>query len=533
MEFSTVTADIDVQMYLPEGGPGWVSVLEDVVSGIKAVWGITGVTPKDRVANPGDMSLEVDNNDTNSGGVRGYYSIGHASCREGFAVGTPIRLVLSHPLFGTRVRWVGTVESAPPIPGVLEPKTKIRCVDWMEEAILAHPHGLEVMVDTQADLVFLQLLTSVDRQPDDVVTSAGSDQYPFALDNVQDESSTIRDEFEKLAMSEYGFIYVTGGRLVFEGRSVRATARTPVLTLSEDENIVAMDTTHQREDIFNRAQVSVHPRKRDASATTVLFTLESALFIPRLTSVPLNAPYKDPDQLSQRIGGIDMVDPLVAGTDYNFNSAEDGTGTDETAQLSIAATFGGNAADLVITNNGPFDGYIPAGDLQLRGRSLKDFSPVISDRQDAASVAAFGQNVFPFDMPYQSNPMIGDDTAVFIVFINKDAKTRVISATFMANWDDDLMLHAFDRDISDVLQITAPSIGVDGLFYINGISLDISLSGAIAVKLILVPADTTVFWTLDVDGATELDETTVLGYGLFVSRWIVGVDELNSSTFLN
>ncbi len=40
-------------------GAGWVDVSEDVVTAVKAEWGIHGGTPKDRVADVGSMSFSV------------------------------------------------------------------------------------------------------------------------------------------------------------------------------------------------------------------------------------------------------------------------------------------------------------------------------------------------------------------------------------------------------------------------------------------------------------------------------------------
>lgn len=505
----------------------WVDISEDVVSGVKASGGMRGGSPKDRVAEPGEMSLDLDNGASNSAGVDSYYTPGHARTRPGFRLGTELRLRLSHPLFGSRVKYRGTIDSAPAAPGVRDPRTRVKCVDWMEEAARAQPAGLEVMVDTQFDKVFEKLVGAVSRQPPAVSVIAGSDVYPLALDNIQDESGNILSEFHKLAASEYGYIYYEAETLTGESRRRRGGESAVRLALTED-TMVGLTLAHERDDLINRALVVVHPRRVDAAATTVLFNLGSKPPILRGTSFRISAPYRDPSQTAQRVGGKDMVTP-VAGTDYAFNTKEDGTGVDITEQLAISVTFYGNVADVQVENKGPQDGFLTK--LRLRGRGLYDFEPIVSDLKDAASIKAHGQTPFTFDMPYQSSPSVASDTGQFVIALNKDPSTRVTQVAFMANWSEELLAALFDLRISDRISIDSPRMSIAARpFFINGWELDISQAGAVLVRWDLAPVDTTQFWLLEVDGRTELDETTVLGYGLFAAGWILDTSVLGTDT---
>lgn len=515
-------------------GAGWVDVSEDVVSRVTAEWGVHGSTPTDRVADTGVMTFDLDNSAANSGSVRGYYSPDHASVRSGFAIGIPVRLKLTTPLLGTKVKWVGTIEDIRAVPGAKRPTTRVRCVDWMEEAARAKLAGIAVQTDVQSDDLFDTLVAAVDRQPPGGTrVGSGSDIYEFALDNVQDEGGRVAGELQKLALSEYGFIFVQAGELVFEGRRRRGGGGNVRYALDEDEQIISLGVSQGRDDISNRVQVSVHPRRRDAAATTVLFTLGGAIEIPRNTSVTINCPYSDPDQKAQRVGGVDMVTP-VPTTDYQFNTEEDGTGVDITAQIAITPTFGGNTASLLIENNGPSDGWIPAGGLQLRGRGLYDFEPVISDRKDQTSIDSFGECIFGYDMPHQSRPQNALDLALFLLDQYKDPTTRVETVTFIANWDDEATENAFNLEISEQVSIESPTLGLSAQpYFVNGQKLEIEQSGLVRVTWDLGPVDLSQYWILDVAGRTELDQTTVLGYGLFVAGWKLDESELGTNTFLN
>lgn len=531
----SITVTPRIEMYLPEGGDGyaaagWVDISEDVPGGVKAEWGMRGGGPQDRVADPGTMAFDLDNSSVNSAGLAGYYSPGREGAREGFVLGVPVRLMVDHPLFGSRLIWQGAVERIELSADIRRPWVSVSCADWMEEAARAKPQGLAVLTGVQSDEVFEALIGAIEKQPPNgTLIIGGSDVYPYALDNIQDEKGRIASEFQRLAASELGFIFVEAGQLVFEGRRRRAGSGGIKFAL-DDLTYTDLKPDHSRDNIKNRVQATVHPRRVDTAATTVLFSLGSAQEIVRGTEFTITAAYRDPNQPDKRCGGVGMVTP-EAGTDYAFNSDAGGAGADLTSQIDVTATFGGNAAVLTVRNNGPADGHLTL--LQLRGRGLYDFEPIISDCNDADSVEEYGENVFAFDMPYQSSPAAALDTAQFLLALNKDPSTRVSSVTFVANWSDEVLLQAFNCAISDRISITAAALGLDAQpFFINGVQWDISRSGIIRVTWTLAPVDTTQFWLLDVPGRTELDETTVLGYGLFVPGWILGQSALGSDTFL-
>jgi len=516
-------------------GAGFVDISEDVVTNVKADFGIQSADPRIRIADPGEMAFSLDNTIYNSGGLQGFYSPSHTNTRSGFAIGTKVRLIINHLLFGDHEMWTGTISKIMPKAGARGQLVSVSCVDWLQEAVQARLDRIAVQENVQSDALF-SILVGVPTvpPPNGTRVGSGSDIYPFALDNTQDEKGNVLAEMNKLASSEFGIIYVRAGTVVFEGRRRRGGASNVRLVLDENDQIVAMNnSSHDRSEIINRVQVSIHPRRRDAAATTVLFNLGSSIQIIRGTSAIINCPYRDPNQQAQRVAGTDMVDP-VATTDYTFNTQANGLGTNITGQLVVTASFGGNSAQVTVTNPGPMDGFIPANGLKLRGRGLYDFEPVISDRSDSTSIAAYGQNVFGYDMPYQSDPLNALDVSQFLLFLNKDPQTRVQSVTYVANWSDETVEAALHLEISDRIAIEAPSIGLaQGNFFVNGVTLDVRMSGLILVTYALTPASTSQFWQLDVPGRTELDETTILGYGFFLAGWTLDQSALGAETFLN
>jgi hypothetical protein len=208
-------------------GAGWVDISNDVVSPVKAEWGIRAITPTDRVAEPGVMSFDLNNSSSNAGGLAGYYSPDNPDHCPGFQLGTPTRLVLIHEVWGEAVKWLGKVEHITPSVDVASPTVAVDCADWMEEAALAPLSGLAVRTNIQSDFLFRDLVDAVPAAPPGGVNVKlpGSDRYPYALDQAQDERGTVIGQLQKLAQSEFGLIYVDAGVATFEGRVWRGVPR--------------------------------------------------------------------------------------------------------------------------------------------------------------------------------------------------------------------------------------------------------------------------------------------------------------------
>lgn len=238
----------DEQVIVPiiqmDFGAGFVTV-DDVVSDVKVDWGIHSAAQDERVAGAGSMQFELDNSAQCSGGVLGYYAVGSPNARAGFGIGTPVRLALSHGFYGKPVIWVGTIESATPSPTVTSPRTVVHCVDWMAEAERAKLAGMAVQVDVQSDALFTTLVAAMDNPPPGgTLSGSGSDLYPFALDDAQDETNEFATILQRLALSEYGLVYVTAGVAIFEGRRRRAGAGSVRFAMDEDVIVAPPGVSH-------------------------------------------------------------------------------------------------------------------------------------------------------------------------------------------------------------------------------------------------------------------------------------------------
>jgi hypothetical protein len=520
-----VNATIALSFELNGVGGGWTDVTQDTwgaSSQITIQRGIRGSTPIDRVAATGTMKFVLNNSERNSGTAIGFYSPGHTNARGGFREGIGVRLQATYNAV-TYTLFRGELDAVAPEPGRYGSK-RVYCtaVDWMNEASRRTVRALDVQFDKRSDEVFLVLVAAMPKQPPAVRTEIGMDTFPLSLDSTRDEDTKVMTEFAKIALSELGAVYVTkDGTLTFESRKTRGRASTNVAIF--DNSMVAMDASRSRGNLVNRVLAVARPRKVGTSTTDVLYSLSTNPAIGPNDTKTFFGPYLHPVS-RERIAGMDFQ-ALVAGTDYVLNSAEDGSGTNLTSQFVVSVSAKGNGAYFTVTNNSQQTGFIRT--LQLRGRTIA-FESVVSEAKDDAAIFDYGSNDMTLQMPYQADPTVSDSAARYFLGLAKDPLTGIERFTFLANDSDTLMQQAMLREISDRIGIveyvtgvstaaTGSATGTRG-FFINAIDMEIRQGGRIRVSYVLTPADQNAYWILGQPGASELNQTTRLSYGLFAGH---------------
>lgn len=413
-------------------------------------------------------------------------------------------------------RFRGRIDSVNPIAGIFERRTsKIEAVDWMDDAARAKVSLIPVQIDQQANDIFNTLWASVPSPPYDTSTGTSPDTYAYALDNAQDERSTVLGEFQKLALSELAQIYLKAdGTLVWESRTVRASSEGILDTFTDLASISKFGAPVARDDAISRVQVITHPRKVDAAANTVLFRLDNPLQVGANADVTVLGPYRDPNQEAKRVGGIDMVTP-VAATDYSANSQSDGLGTDLTSFVALTVNFGGNGARVLIENNSSVTAWMTL--LQLRGRGIYDYQNVVLEAEDSTAQINIGTTA-TLDMPYNGDAALGEEIALWLLNLYKDAEKLADNATiFIPRTDEVLADRVLSREISDRIEIEEQMTGFatspTGGHFIQSVMLTIDARDNLSVTFGLAPANRQQFWLLGTAGRSELDQTTVLGFG--------------------
>lgn len=515
----TVSATLAVQAELNGAGGGWTAITADVLLGVEslsAAYGIAGGGPLDRIAGAGTMTFALNNDSTNSGGLQGYYSPGHANARSGWELGIMVRLAIT---FGgtTYYKFRGTVVDIQPDAGQYQrAAVLVTCVDWMDEAARTKLSGVAVQENKRADQIITSIVTtSVTRQPAATSYATGQSTFAIALDNIDEERASVLEALADVVRSEVGYLYVKGdttqgGTLRFESRHTRPTYGAAAATFTN--TMFELSAARRRDDIVNRVYAVVHPRKVGTGASTVLFELTPTETSPEVApgeTVTLVGLMREATGRFVRIGGKDLVTP-AASTDYVANSAPDGSGTNLTTQVSVSVTAQANTVVFTLTNNASVTAYFTT--LQVRGNPIQDTYEVMALAEDTASMTAYGEITEVYDMPYEDDTALGKGVADWIANLYADPRYTISSMSIQANKSTALMTQALAREPGDKITVTESLTGVSASYFINGVRLEIAAGGIVTCSWTLAPADQQNFWLLEVSGASELGTTTVLGF---------------------
>jgi hypothetical protein len=305
----------EVEAELKGAGNGWSDLSSDLslTPTLTIDYGINGSGATDLVAGPGRMTFALRNDAANSAGLLGYYSPQHANCRSGFKLGIGIRF--RYTLNGTvYYKFQGWLDSIDPIAGQRGAR-KVACtaLDWIDQAMRQRV-TVATQVNKRTDEILTALVAAAAKQPTSTSFDVADSTFPFALDNSQSEDQPLLSELQRLALSEGGG-HITvrgdttgGGRLRFEKRTARIV---PISIASFSDTMRDLSSPIERSEVINKVLVTVHPRRVDALATSVLFSNQGAPQIDAGATVLLTGQYNDPSDRHVRVGGKDMVTPVA------------------------------------------------------------------------------------------------------------------------------------------------------------------------------------------------------------------------------
>lgn len=186
------------------------------------------------------------------------------------------------------------------------------------------------------------------------------------------------------------------------------------------DNIVDIEYTGDPNEIINKVIVKLKPRKIVAEKEIWRYG-----FTPQIApgdTLTVWAEFLDPVPVTL----IGLVTP-VATTDYTANTLEDGTGTNKTAQVSIAISKFANSAKLEITNNDAGAVYVTL--LKLRGTPAEEQDESRIIVEDAASIRKYGvkpSGGYEIDNKYLADEDFAKTLAQQIIDWYKDLINRII-----------------------------------------------------------------------------------------------------------
>lgn len=511
-------------------GDAWVDVSEKVIGSVNVSVGIQGNGPLDRIASTGTMRFVLENIDNE-------FTPTHIACNSGFKNGAVCKLVVSYNSL-TYTKFFGYIEAVSVKRGRgLAYYTEVTAVDFMN-AFAVHELRLpDFAQNKKMGEVIALIVANMNKAPEATSYGTGQDTFLTAFDTVSGSQRAL-EELAKVTNSEFGSVYVTpggvwgslltedgdhlllesGGRLAIDAPDevLKTRGRYGHITVSSsatftDEVLSNIDVSYG-DNYHNDVKTIVYPRKVDSAATSVLFTLDSYIAIPAGETVTITGRYTDPDQKAQTITGIDMVTP-AATTDYLFNTASDGSGTNITASLGVVAVYGTNGVEYTLTNNNASTGYVTF--LQARGKGVYIFQPVEYNQTYATGISEDGRRTLNMDMPYHNNALVAADFASMLLDIYKTKTTRVDSITYDANLSASLMGYFCALNVGDRITLDIADLDLNSDYFIQQIELSIDQFGAARVRYLtldeaLLPASD--YWKLDDVSYSQLGQTTKLGF---------------------
>lgn len=488
----------------------WTSLGNDVLQPVSATLGISGNSPTDVAANPGELHFELDNSASNSGATLGWYSPAGATKRSGWTFGIPVRWVFTYSSV-EYVRFRGKIGVINPVPGQkFSRRVSVVAYDIIDDLATADARQVTVQTSKNEAQLLASVLAALPSTAQPAATSydTGLDTSSYAFNNVG-QGTAAASLLHDIVLSSLGLLFVAGdGTLKYLNRQ-SITKLASSLTFSDD--MIGLVVPSTLAGIFNRVRTTIHPKTVDAAPTTVLYSMTgSAMKIPAGSVVTIWGAYRDPSAaLSTQtlIGGFNTVLPLVATTDYTANAAADGSGANKTSSLSIATTAFASTAKFVITNTDAYnDVWLTA--LQIRGEGIYDQGPRTFEHYTAM---AYGDRPVDIDLPYQESADFGANAAAFVDAQYNSLTSRVESVQYVAGASSTFALAAMQLDVGALVTLTESVTGLAAsTAVINSVRLDWK-SNDLRVTYGLRPASPYAVWRLGVAGFSEIGKTTRLG----------------------
>lgn len=530
----TAFTSIKVEAYL---SGSWVDLTNDVIHPISGFYGIGGTSFTDRLADVGTLRFQLNNSASNNGGVVGYYSPEHDDALSGWGAGVPIRLEYKFDGYTRYHRYYIDPDGIQIDAGTLgSRRVTVTCSDWMR---YASKHKINLMTSVSSkrmDEAITLILTNMEQQaPINTTLFAGASTFPTVFD-ISSTETTALGEFQRLVMSEFsrillrrdgsdgetlvsntrgsdnivgiptystdeGFLLLCDNSSFFllcDDASYMVLNNTAVPTFSNaDYDVLRPPVITYGKNLCNRCIVKTYPRKLDAAATTVLWTMENSVQVAAGATVSdIRGSYRDPSGGDSKINGTDFVTP-VASTDYKAYANADGTGTDLTANMVVTATFGAAEVEISIENTGG-TAFYTGGDIlfQVRGRGVYIYDKAETKVEDTASITAYGLNETVIDWVYDDSVV---DSAIILAasIINdndfKTPHTYLERVSFVANRNNKNMLAFMFVEPGFSFQFSETVSGLSGVTHVvQGIEFEIGATGIVRYSWILSKALTIV-----------------------------------------
>lgn len=453
----------------------WVDISADVMShdtAIVAERGIEGNAITSRVAGIGSLTLALDNGESNSAGLIGYYSLDHANARANFGLDTPVRLKIV--VNGTEyVRWRGYVQDLEPTVGRFKQRVSyLSAADYMKKLTEHKLDGIPVQENQRPDQLIDTVLDNVPAAPASTSLAVDSLNLPLALHSEQDEKSTAMSAIQKICQTSLNYVWIEGDEVLVMQRGITRFSQSSSYTF--DNTMSDISPARSTNNVKNKLIGTIFPARVDSEPTTLLASLSSEFPIDAGATLTITMRVRDPEGGSNRVSGKDFVTSLVADTHYRMSAFAESGDNDMNAYLVPTVTAGGNTISVQVQNTGSVRGFISKMDIYGSGIYLYDPIDIIVE-------SGAGDKVQNFDLYYLADHNIARD---FITSLHKRTSVEhldVESVSYFSDASLDMMTRAATLDIGDRITLKEYVSGLDGDYTINKVRFEITTKGLFKV----------------------------------------------------
>jgi len=478
----------DLEAYISSA---WTSIRRDVEIRKTPVFterGIDGSSITDRVASPGTLTCSLDNGESNSAGLLGYYSPEHANMRANFGRDTLIRLKIWFNGI-EYIPWKGYIDDLEPEPGQFKGRSSmLSATDYMQRLASTKLNLLAVQQDQRSDQIIQTVLTAMATAPTTTTLETDTFTLPFALSAEEDERTTPMGVIQKVCQTVLGYFFLKqNDEVVFQTERARA-AKTSQVTLTD--TMTTMKSSRPTDRMKNRIVGKVHPVRVDDDATTLIYENDNNISVAGGETETFTFRFKDPANKATRISALNVTSTAVANTNFRASRFESGNKDDANGDLTIAITNGGNSTDWEIENTTGH--WIHINMVNIFGQGIYYYNPV-----DVVAETGAADRETNYDFYYLSSQVQARNFLVRLLDRASSETPDIESISFYADANTTLMAAALDLDIGDRVTLSETATGIGGQYTINKVTLVIETDETLRCEWGLEPADTKSYFILD------------------------------------
>jgi len=278
------------------------------------------------------------------------------------------------------------------------------------------------------------------------IDSTGSDQMAYHWFS----NTRAISEIEKIAEAAFGLFWISeDGTAVYRGR-INPDVSTQSITESDIDYSYRIQIPAPRDVLRNRARVYARPR-------TAVTNAEGWRMLdkPLIAAGTGDAIWADFTYNGESVPATSVTSP-VATTDFTANDAQDGSGTNRTANFSFSTTAFSTTAKLIPTNSG-VGAYLTL--LKIRANIITTDKYTFAEYEDADSILAYGDREFTMNTDWLQDLNTANEYAQ--VFVSRFKNPRAFPRFKFKRSSIDKQ---FTTGLFEMITVNFNTFGVTGEF---------------------------------------------------------------------